>query len=115
MNYTKKEIRELSELYNININTLLSQQKKGKQAVDLIIIKRIATDKKLTLEQFLKLFEEKTLTDKIKELSKKPYSSTLPLELAMLEHENENGYFIDEQLYENRRLIAKIRKDWWGV
>ena len=96
MSYTKNQIRELSALYNINLNTLLSQQKNGKQAVDLVVIKNICTDKKVTLEQFLKLFEDKTLTDRIKEL-----------ELSILEYENENERFF-------RELISKIRKYWWG-
>ena len=113
MNYTKKQIRELSALYNINLNTLLSQQKNGKQAVDLVVIKNICIDKEVTLEQFLKLFKEKTLTNRIIEAGQKPYSALSSLELEMLSIENENGYFIDETLYENRKLIEEIRKKWW--
>ena len=56
MKYTKQQIRELSTLYNINLNTLLSQQKHGKQAVDLVVIKKICTDESVTLEQFNKAF-----------------------------------------------------------
>lgn len=114
MNYTKQQLEKLEEEYGIKASTLSSaQQNHNKHFVDLKIIREVCINRKITLEQFLKLFEETSLTKKIEELGAEPYSSTSPLQLAILESENENGLVIDETLYKNRELIAKIRKYWW--
>jgi len=55
MPYKKNELRELSTLYNlnININTLISRnQSKGKIGVDLLVISKICETKKISLKEF---------------------------------------------------------------
>ena len=115
VNYKKKELEELSALYNIPLNTLLSQQKKGKQAIDTLVIKNIVSEREVSIEQFLKLFEEDGIARRLEEIEKEPYSSISPLKLAIIEMENENSIFIDDTLLKNRDKIESIRKTWWSA
>jgi len=117
MKYKSEQLKKLESKYGIPKNTLSSkQQAYGAIEVDTSIIKKICMDRKISLKQFLELFEENnSIAKRLNELEIEPYGSISPLKLALLEIENENSLFVDNSLFENRKKIEAIRKMWWSA
>ena len=111
--YKAKELKEMSEKYDIPFSTLKNKQKLGKQAVDAIVIAKIVKDKEVSLEEFLKLFDH-SIAKQLEQIREEPYHPLIsPLKLSLIEIENENSLFIDDQMFKNRDTIEQIRNKWW--
>ena len=109
--YTLSQIEELAKNYSLNFDTLKRYRNDPKK-LESKIIEKIVLEKEVTLEQFLTLFDSSIAT-RLEAIEREPYSSILPLKLAILEYENENGLFIDDEMFLNRDTIEEIRNSWW--
>ena len=114
--YTKKQIEELKKKFPslLNFDSLYKNYRNKPLQLEAKVISALVEEREVTLEQFLTLIEPKsTIRKQLEDIRKEPYSSNSPLKLALVELENEKSQFVNDELFENRDLIATIREDWW--
>ncbi len=95
-----------------NQKTIKSMRYGKPMRFETLLMGALALKAGFSKEMLVKQLDTKPLNQRLKEFSEKTNLTAnfnLLLELAELEVENEKSIFIDDEFYENRTLIEKIR------